>query len=456
MALHTIDAGAQGTTTAPERPVPLKVTVVSGPNEGLEVAFDTSIELGSDPTCGLVLEDRSVSRKHLLVESVGGRLRVKDLGSKNGTHLGVTRIHEAVIPVGTVLRLGDSSIAIQPRWYLRETSPSTAREFGELYGESLAQRELFGILERVAPSNVTVLFEGESGTGKELAARSVHAASARASKPYVVFDCASVAGELAESELFGHKKGSFSGATADRQGAFVRADGGTICLDELGELPLELQPKLLRVLETGEVQPVGSDAPVKVDVRVVAATNRELHAEVKRGAFRADLLYRLEVVKVRLPTLRQRPEDIAGLTARLLKGQLPEGDAVAGQNLERLLSYGWPGNIRELKNVLTRAVSLARLPGQPPVAFSQLVFNLGPASSAPATIGFEFPGVTRAVPYKEARAQLLESFERAYVAALLERHRGNILRAAEAAGVSRKHLYELINKLDASASEEPP
>jgi transcriptional regulator with GAF, ATPase, and Fis domain len=262
-----------------------------------------------------------------------------------------------------------------------------------------------------------------------------------------VFDCASVPGELAESELFGHKKGAFSGATADRQGAFLSADGGTLCLDELGELPLELQPKLLRVLETGEVRPVGADAPVRADVRVVAATNRDLHAEVKRGTFRADLLYRLEVVKVRLPPLRQRPEDLAGLATRLLKGQLLEGDTVAGLNLKRLQSYCWPGNVRELRNVLTRAVSLARPPGQPPVPFAELVLNLGPASSAPATIGFEFPGVARPLPYKEARGQLLDSFERAYLSALLDRHQGNVLRAAEAAGVSRKHLYELIRKV---------
>ncbi len=452
--LHTIDAGAQ--RRGPATPVPLKVTVVAGPDLGREVAFDASVEVGADPACGLVLNDRSVSRKHLIIESVDGRLRVKDLGSRNGTHLGATRIHEAEIPLGTVLRLGDSSIAVHPRWYLREMTPSTAREFGDLYGESLAQREVFAILERVAPSNVTVLLEGESGTGKELAARSIHRASTRAAKPYVVFDCASVPGELAESELFGHKKGAFSGATGDRLGAFTQADGGTLCLDELGELPLDLQPKLLRVLETGEVRAVGSDTPVKVDVRVVAATNRDLHAEVKRGAFRADLLYRLEVVKVRLPPLRQRPEDIAGLATRLLTGLLPEGDVVAGANLDRLLSYGWPGNIRELRNVLTRAVSLARPPGQPPVPFAQLVLNLGPASSAPATIGFEFPGVTRPLPYKEARAQLLESFERAYVAALLERHPGNVLRAAEAAGVSRKHLYELIRKVEGTSTDEEP
>src|SRR5262249_62310528 len=176
-----------------------------------------------------------------------------------------------------------TSIAVQARYHLREVAPSKARVFGELVGESVAMREVFAILERVAPSDVTVLIEGESGTGKELAARSIHRASSRASGPYVVFDCGSVPSELAESELFGHKKGAFSGASEKRQGAFQSADGGTICLDELGELPLDLQPKLLRALETGEVRPVGEDAPQKIDVRVIASTNRDLHAEVARG-----------------------------------------------------------------------------------------------------------------------------------------------------------------------------
>src|SRR5213075_70027 len=166
--------------------------------------------------------------------------------------------------------------------------------------------------------DVTVLVEGESGTGKELVARSLHAASPRSKGPYVVFDCSAVPSELAESELFGHKKGAFSGATSDRAGAFQRADGGTLCLDELGELPLDLQPKLLRVLETGEVRSVGSDTPRQVDVRLVASTNRDLHAETKRGRFRSDLYYRLEVVRVRMPPLRQRPKDIPGLIAKPL------------------------------------------------------------------------------------------------------------------------------------------
>jgi transcriptional regulator with PAS, ATPase and Fis domain len=287
----------------PPAPVAAKLVVVSGVDQGLEVALDTSVEVGTDPACHMVLHDPSVSRHHMVVARVAGVFRVLDRGSRNGTFIGATRIVEADIPLGTVLTLGDSSIALRSRWYVREVQPSAARRFGEVLAESARMREVFAILERVAPSHVTVLVEGESGTGKELVARSIHAGSGRAGQPYVVFDCGAVPRELAESELFGHRRGAFSGAVADRAGAFQRADGGTICLDEIGELPLDLQPKLLRVLETGEFRPVGDDVMRKVDVRVIAATNRDLHAEMARGRFRADLLYRLDCVRLHIPVV---------------------------------------------------------------------------------------------------------------------------------------------------------
>jgi DNA-binding NtrC family response regulator len=297
-------------------------------------------------------------------------------------------------------------------------------------------------MERVAPTDVTVLIEGESGTGKELAARAIHRASARAQGSYVVFDCASIPRELAESELFGHKRGAFSGAVEDRMGALWRAHGGTVCFDEIGEMPLDLQPKLLRALETGDVRRVGDDEIKKVDVRVIASTNRDLAAEARRGTFRHDLLYRLEVVKLRMPPLRRRPEDVSGLVARLLTGKLAEGDVIGGDNLRKLIGYSWPGNVRELRNVLDRAVALT----QKPARFDALVLNLGPMPSEPLTIGFSFPGVAASAKYKEAKRQLLASFDRAYVEALLERHRGNISEAATAAGLSRKALYDLIRR----------
>jgi DNA-binding NtrC family response regulator len=425
----------------------LKVAVTAGNEEGREVPLDRILEIGTDPSCGLVLTDPSVSRKHLLISVADDVILLKDLASRNGTVYGGARVREIEVPVGAVVQLGHTEIAIQARWYVREVQPSTARFFGDLHGESVAMREVFAVLERAAASDATVLIEGESGTGKELAARSLHGASARRAGPYVVFDCGSVPPELAESELFGHKKGAFSGAVSDRTGAFQRADGGTLCLDELGELPLDLQPKLLRVLETGEVRSVGSDTPRKVDVRLVASTNRDLHAESKRGRFRSDLYYRLEVVRVRMPPLRQRPEDIPGLIAKLLEGKLAPGDKMGGTNLRKLVGYAWPGNVRELRNAITRAVTLAPSAAGGGVAFDKLVFNLGPASNAPATIGAELPGVSTNVPYKEAKEQLIETFDRLYVSTLLDRHQGNVTKAAATAGLSRKHLHDLIKKI---------
>jgi DNA-binding NtrC family response regulator len=435
------------TASGGERGVALKIAVTAGPDEGKEVPLESLVDVGTDAGCGLVLSDAAVSRKHLVIALGQGTVVLRDAGSRNGTFYGGARVREIDLPIGAVVKLGQTELTVQLRWYVREVPPSKARSFGELVGESMAMREVFAILERASASDASILIEGESGTGKELAARSVHGASSRASRPYVVFDCGAVPPDLVESELFGHRRGAFSGATSDRAGAFQRADGGTLCLDELGELPLDLQPKLLRVLETGEVKPVGEDTPRKVDVRVLASTNRDLLAEARRGRFRSDLYYRLEVVRVRMPPLRHRPEDIPGLVARLLDGKLPEGDRIEGTNLRKLVAYAWPGNVRELRNVLARAVTLGQEPGKPPPSFDQLVFNLGPASQSPLTLGAELPGVSSRVPYKEAKDQLLQSFDELYVATLLDRHHGHVTNAAAAAGLSRKHLYELMRKV---------
>jgi transcriptional regulator with GAF, ATPase, and Fis domain len=431
--------------------VPVKLVVVSGPDAGRETPLSGAIEIGADSACDLPLTDPTVSRRHARVTLDEGEIALTDQESRNGTFVGEARVREAKLSVGAVFRVGKSSIVVQPRWRIREVPPSSAREFGELYGESLAMREVFAILERVAKSDVTVLVDGESGTGKELAARSIHAASRRASNPFVVFDCSAVPANLAESELFGHKRGAFSGATHDRAGAFQHAHGGTLCLDEVGELPLDLQPKLLRVLESREVRPVGEDRARAVDVRVIASTNRDLAAETERGRFRADLFYRLAVVGVRMPPLRARPSDIVGLASRILAGKLPDGDRIDGPNLRALMAYGWPGNVRELRNVLVRAVALAP---REPVPFGSLVLGLGPAAAAPLTIGSELPGIATDLPYKEAKAQLLETFERVYLAALRKRHPKNVARAAEAAGLSRKHLYDLMKRVDGRAPDD--
>jgi len=423
-----------------------KLVVLGGPSEGLERALNGTLTVGADPACDLCLRDRGVSRHHAEFRLREGRIWVRDLGSRNGTRLDGVRVTEAELQLGSVVLLGETPLGLYPRWHVREVDPSSDHHFGELYGTSLALREVFAILGRVAASSATVLVEGESGTGKELVARSLHQASPRAKQPYVVFDCTTVTRELAESELFGHARGAFSGAIADREGAFRQADGGTIFLDEIGELPLELQPKLLRALESGEIRRVGETQQRKVDVRVVAATHRDLHAEARRGRFRSDLLYRLSVVRVQLPPLRARPEDIAIMAERLLAGQLAPGSSVSGRNLERLMCYSWPGNVRELRNVLTRAVALApRSDGL--VQFDDLVINLASDAASPTTLGYCFPGVDAPLPYKEAKQRLLAQFDDEYVQALLRRHSDNITQAAQAAELSRKHLYALLRKL---------
>jgi len=430
----------------------VKLVVLGGPSEGLERALSTSLTVGADPRCDVCLHDRGVSRNHAEFRLCDGRAWVRDLGSRNGTTLDGVRVTEAELQLGSVVSLGETPLALYPRWHVREVDPSNESHFGDLWGSSLAMREVFAILERVAGANATVLVEGESGTGKELVARSLHRASPRARKPYIVFDCTTVTKELAESELFGHAKGAFSGAVSERDGAFRQADGGTIFLDELGELPLDLQPKLLRVLESGEIRRVGDSQHRKVDVRVVAATHRDLHAEARRGRFRSDLLYRLSVVRVQLPPLRARPEDIAVLTERLLAGQLAEGSRIAGRNLERLMCYSWPGNVRELRNVLTRAVALA--PRNDRVVFDDLVINLASDATSPTTLGYCFPGVDSHLPYKEAKQRLISQFDDEYVQALLRRHGGNITQAAQAADLSRKHVYALLRRVEGAGEEE--
>jgi len=449
------EAGSDGTeplTRQRQAGEAVKLVVLNGVSEGLERSLTSSLEVGADPRCDLHLRDRGISRRHAEFRLQDGRVWVRDLGSRNGTLLSGVQIAEAALQLGSIVQLGEISIALYPRWHIREVDPSAATHFGHLHGASLAMRNVFAILERVASSSATVLIEGESGTGKELAARSLHEASARAKKPYVVFDCTTVTKELAESELFGHVKGAFSGAVSDRDGAFQQADGGTIFLDELGELPLELQPKLLRVLESGETRRVGDSQRRIVDVRVIAATNRDLHAEARRGRFRSDLLYRLSVVRLQLPPLRARPEDIALITERLLAGLLTPESRVEGPNLERLISYSFPGNVRELRNVLTRALALApRRDGR--VRFDELVLNLASDSASPSSLGYGFPGVHAPLPYKDAKQRLMAQFDDEYVQALMRRHGGNITRAARAANLSRKHVYALLRRIELDAGE---
>jgi DNA-binding NtrC family response regulator len=299
-------------------------------------------------------------------------------------------------------------------------------------------RELFGVLERVAATDSTVLLVGETGTGKELLARAVHDASPRRQRPFIVVACGAIASELVESELFGHKRGSFTGATSDRPGAFVMAEGGTLFLDEIGELPLELQPKLLRALDTGMVKTLGEDEHRSVDVRIVAATHRDLEAEIAAGRFRSDLFYRLAVVAARVPPLRERREDIPALAHALLTRMGRADFELKPELLATLSAHGWPGNVRELHNLVQRATAGADLDLPKPEGDSGWLYKAGEAVE---------------VPYKEAKDKLVEAFTRDYIAALLERCGGNISEVARVAGIARNYVHRLVKKYGLRAAE---
>ncbi len=388
--------------------------------------------IGSDPSNDVVLDDPAVSRFHCEVRVDDRGVRVRDLGSKNGVNVDGTDVVEAWLRPGSLLRLGRAALRLQLTQESNWVPASDRTEFGALAGSSIAMRTTFTLLAKVAASDATVLIEGETGTGKDLAAESIHRESARRDKPFLVIDCGAIPAALLESELFGHERGSFTGAAARRVGVFEEAAGGTVFLDEIGELSADLQPKLLRVLERREVRRVGANTPVAIDVRVIAATNRDLRAEVNAGRFRADLYYRLAVVKVHIPPLRARPEDIPILAERILTSLAGEEAArrlATPELLAGLKRSAWPGNVRELRNHLERCLIFeeAFLPGEAGAA-------PGPAPADPD------------LPYATARRHALDDFERRYLEALLARHKGKVAQAARAAGMDRVYLYKLLQR----------
>ena len=414
--------------------------VIGGPDAGLEVEVPPiGVVVGADPSVDVVLQDTAVSSRHCTVVPSADGFSVTDLGSRNGTLLDGVAITQASVPVGAVLRLGTTLLQLMPAEDSVEIPPSEHHSFGALVGTSLAMRQVFALLERASQSNASILFLGESGTGKELAARAVHENSPRRNGPFVVFDCGAASETLIESELFGHVRGAFTGAHGDRVGAFAAAHNGTLFLDEIGDLPIALQPKLLRMLEAGEVIQLGSRTPEHYDVRVVAATHRDVFQEVSRGGFRGDLYYRLAVVEVYLPPLRQRLEDVPQLVRMFLgRARSVHHDDIAGANLDRVVAYHWPGNVRELRNVVNRAVALGN-PGDP---FDKLPIMLRPTVGAD-----DVPAAVRADrPYHDVKDEILARFEREYLTDLMRRAEGNVSQAARLAGLERKYLYRLLER----------
>ena len=443
-----------------------KLIATAQDGSATEYIFDQpQVTLGALEDNDLVLDDDRVSRHHARIFSDGESFLIEDLRSQTGTWVDRVRVREAWLRSGCTLRLGGTTLRFSVVTEKLDGRPRSEAQLGGLVGQSESMRRLMAAVEKVAPTGATVVLEGETGTGKEVVARTLHQLSARAGQTFIVFDCGAVQQNLIESELFGHEKGSFTGALATRQGLFELAHGGTIFLDEVGELALDLQPKLLRALETREIRRVGGNRPIKIDVRVLAATNRDLAAEVKAGRFREDLFYRLGVVRLHLPPLRERREDIRLLVEHMLrlgsfnrdgKTQTLRVKGVSQEALQILHDYEWPGNVRELGNVVERACSFAEGDLIQPDDLPENV--RGPDAprrrqqAHDLTEPLEPKQQTLAQPlqtdlnFRDAKETWLGAFERDYVAALLNRHRGNLSQAARDADVDRKHFRRLARK----------
>jgi DNA-binding NtrC family response regulator len=414
--------------------------VLKGAQRGRELTISGDvIRIGKVEGNDLVLPDDTVSRVHceILRDQKGYLLR--DLHSTNGTFLDGAEIREAYIRAGSILTVGTVQLKFQPFEERIDILPSEKESLGEMVGASLRMREIYGLTERIAPTEATVLIEGETGTGKDLLARTIHDLSRRGPQPFVVVDCGAVAPNLIESELFGHEKGAFTGATTTRQGAFETAHGGTLFLDELGELSLDLQPKLLRVLEQREIRRVGGNRTIKVDIRIIAATKRELSKEVAKGKFREDLFFRLSVVPIRMPALRDRKEDLPLLVKSFL-AKMNEPREIDQAAMQALMMHDWPGNIRELRNVLERGMYLS--PGTSPV---KLVALPGAAEPGDST-SISGPTFDPALSYRDNKEKWEFEFERRYLRWLMQRAEGNISRAAREADMDRKYLHKLLKK----------
>lgn len=410
----------------------VKLVAAKGNELGKEFLIDKGLlRIGSKKENDVVIADDTVSRHHAVIEEKKGQYIIRDLESTNGTFVNGLRVSEAFLNEGSIIKLGNTELRFIPVEEKIELLPSKKDRFGDIVGKSKEMKEIFGILEKISKTDATVLITGETGTGKELVAKAIHENSNRSKKPFVVIDCSAIARNLIESELFGHEKGAFTGAVSARHGAFEAANGGTIFLDEVGELEPDMQPRLLRVLEAREIKRVGSTNIIPVDVRIIAATNRDLSAEIKKNRFREDLFYRLSVININLPQLRDRKDDISLLIDYFIKtNKARKVKGVAKETLDILINYRWPGNVRELRNVIERAIAL----GVSDYIEPKDLILLKPQASEKDTA--------------DLSGKTLEEIEKSAIIQTLKAHKGNKTTTAKALGIAYSTLYEKMKKYE--------
>jgi DNA-binding NtrC family response regulator len=429
----------------------LHLVFVNTPRAGELIPLGPSLRIGKATDNDVVIDHPTVSRNHLVLRRQDEKFLVQDLGSTNGTFIDGAQVKEGYLRTGAMLEVGDVQLRAQALPRAVDVKPTVESELGDLVGESDVMRQIFALLKRIAPTDSTLLLVGETGTGKGAAARTIHKLSPRAQGHLIVFDCASVSDSLIESELFGHEKGAFTGAVQQRIGCLERANGGTLFIDEIDDLPLDLQPKLLRALEDREFRRLGqSSQPIKFDTRVIAASKKDLWSESQAKRFREDLYFRLSVFTVTLPPLRDRKEDLRLLVDAMASAPLWE--KLPEERREQFREHTWPGNVRELRNAVERLKHVADIPELATESF--LREYSGPASVQGETLPVNYGG-----PFKEMKEELVRGFEREYLTRLLSRAQGNIARAARDAGLDRKHLYSLLHKyglVKTEAGDEKP
>jgi two-component system response regulator HydG len=433
--------------------------VIDGPDRGLSFHLDAShpsrAYVGKSPICQLRLSDPTVSRRHLAIDP-GDRLRLTDLGSTNGTLVnGVHSMDTFLEGAGEIVQIGGTTIRVQ-RAAPTLVHMSSATSFGRVLGASPDMRRLYPLCERLASSDVPLIIEGETGTGKELLAESLHDRSARAREPFVVFDCTAVPSSLLEATLFGHERGAFTGAVTTNKGLLQQADGGTLLVDEIGELDVSLQPKLLRAIERSEFRRVGGSQWITINVRIMAATRRNLDQEIQAGRFRDDLFYRLAVARIELPPLRERRGDVA-LLARHFWEHLGGRGTLPYDMLRRFEDYHWPGNVRELYNAVARALALGELadsnvdwrgPGRSAAVRREPTSPIGGVPTS--TLDVIDRVIALGLPLTQSRELVVDEFERRYIQRVLDRHGGDATRAALASGIARRY-FQLLRARQAKA-----